>query len=25
LAEGQPRNILDDNPNRFAAACRVVS
>jgi hypothetical protein len=25
LAEGQPRNILDHNPNRFAACCRVLS
>jgi hypothetical protein len=25
LAEGQPRNILDSNPNRFAARCRVLS
>jgi hypothetical protein len=23
LAEGQPRNILDHDPNRFAARCRV--
>jgi hypothetical protein len=25
LAEGQPRNILEHNPNRFAARCRVLS
>ena len=25
LAEGQPRNILDDNPTRFAGPCRVLS
>ena len=25
LAEGQPRNILDDNPSRFARSCRVPS
>jgi len=25
LAEGQPHNILDDNPNRFAARFRVLS
>jgi hypothetical protein len=25
LAEGQPRNILDDNPSRFAGPCRVLS
>jgi hypothetical protein len=25
LAEGQPRNILDDNPSRFAGLCRVLS
>ena len=25
LAEGQPRNILDDNPSRFGGRCRVPS
>ena len=25
LAEGQPHNILNCNPNRFAARCRVLS
>jgi len=25
LAEGQPRNILDSNCNRFAGDCRVLS
>ena len=25
LAEGQPHNILDDNPTRFAGPCRVPS
>jgi hypothetical protein len=25
LAEGQPRNILDDNPTRFGGRCRVPS
>jgi hypothetical protein len=25
LAEGQPHNILDDNPNRFAVRFRVLS
>jgi hypothetical protein len=25
LAEGQPRNILNDNPSRFAGRCRVPS
>ena len=25
LAEGQPRNILDDDPSRFAVPCRVPS
>jgi len=24
-AEGQPRNILDGNPNRFAARCPALS
>ena len=25
LAEGQPRNILNDNPTRFGGRCRVPS